>query len=610
MKADRDFIKEKIENESITSPDSLDIERILNSDNKSTVKLRKSSKIKRIVSLVACFAILIVSVFSVNTILNDKEHKVAIQDGIQTFNNYDEIEDKIKDIQKQYEPYYFEIDGNVGFGIADTIKGTEAFSDITAQSSTEFSKTNIQVEGIDEADVVKTDGKYIYFIDSANEAVSIFSVDGENVEEISKIKTGKVENGYLREIYLNNNRLIIIRDSYNNKTITFVYDVTDKENPKKEYTHSQSGNYVSSRMVNNYLYLITNYSADDEAPIPKVNSKRIGYDSIYAFENATTSEYIVASAIDISALESDEIKTKAVLGGGSDIYCSKDNIYVVCNKQNISALIKNQYDEIIIDDSVIRNSRETSIAKISYDKLNLNVMSTVTFDGTINNQYSMNEKDGYFYVAVTAQKDDKDINYLYVFDEGLKQVSRLDGFARNEHIEAVRYIGDYAYVITFEQTDPLFIIDLKNPKEPKITGSVKIDGFSTSLLPIDEKTLLGVGNCTKVNEFDGIEVNGIKLALFDISNPTKPRILDEYEVVDGWSSAQYDIKGITMFDNNVVIPINENGAGGLLKVSINNGKFTEKKRYEDRHEFERAVRINNYLYGVSTFSCWVEPFKL
>lgn len=600
MKAIRDYIREQIENENIISPSSLDIDKILENDNKPVIKLRKNNNSKRILSLVACFVILVASVFGVNTALNDKEHKVISQNGIQSFSSYNEIEDKIKAIRKQNEGFGYYIEESYG------IKGDGIESDVQNVSSTEFSKTNIQVDGIEEADIVKTDGKYIYFIDSSNEAVSICSVDGEKVEEISKIKTGKVEDGCLDEIYLNNDRLIIIRINYDNETVVLIYDVSDKKNPKKEYTYTQSGFYVSSRMVNDYLYIVTDYTVYDNAFIPKVNDKKIACYDICAFENANTSGYVVASAIDTNNFEANKIKTKAILGGGSEIYCSKDNIYVVCEKSNML-----KYGVMADTDiASVNNSRETTIAKISYDKLNLNVMTTVTLDGSINNQYSMNEKNGYFYVAVTGQEDNKDINYLYVYDENLKQVSKLDGFAKDEHIEAVRYIGDYAYVITFEQTDPLFIIELKNPKQPKIAGSVKIDGFSTSLMPIDENTLLGVGNCTKINEFDGVEVNGIKLALFDISNPTEPKVLDEYEIKDSWSSAQYDIKGITMFDNNVVIPLSENEKGGLLKVSFDNGKFTEKKRFEDEHEFERAVRINNYLYGVSTFSCLVEAFNM
>ena len=168
---------------------------------------------------------------------------------------------------------------------------------------------------------------------------------------------------------------------------------------------------------------------------------------------------------------------------------------------------------------------------------------TATIDGSVNNQFSMDESHGYFKVAVTEYVGEEDTNNLYVMDENMKIVGSVRNFAPGEHIEAVRYIKDKAYVITYQETDPLFIIDLKDPTNPVIEGHVKITGFSTLLVPADEDHLLGLGFSTEENEF-GEATDGVKLSLFDISDPLQPAVADFREFSGMDSEVQYNHKAL------------------------------------------------------------------
>jgi uncharacterized secreted protein with C-terminal beta-propeller domain len=208
----------------------------------------------------------------------------------------------------------------------------------------------------------------------------------------------------------------------------------------------------------------------------------------------------------------------------------------------------------------------------------------------------MNEKDGYFRVATS----DDNGNNLFVFDSELNEVGKVTGFAKGESIRAVNYLGDMAYVITYEQTDPLFVIDLSNPSAPEIKGSVEITGFSSNLVFVDENTILGVG-------YD--DTWGIKLALFDVSNPTSPKVLDSYVMENAYSNAQSNYKAIVVNRDKGYFAIDYNKTstddystvtGGLI-INVENGKINITNNYKlntgDNCSYaQRLTYINDTIY--------------
>lgn len=247
-------------------------------------------------------------------------------------------------------------------------------------------------------------------------------------------------------------------------------------------------------------------------------------------------------------------------------------------------------------------SAKTQIVKFSLNGGAPEFSADTEIDGFINNQFSMDEKDGYFRVATTIYGNEIK-NALYIFDEKLNAVGEITGFAKNEDIKAVRYVKDTAYVITFENTDPLFVIDLSNPTAPEIKGSVEITGFSSQLVPVDEDTILGIGEEHIENS------NALKLALFDVSDPEKPEVLDSELITSSWSEAQHNHKALIFNQNKSYYAIpysryssdytySENYA---LTFEIQNNDIVITNNFKcntiESFENNRCVYVDNYIYS-------------
>ena len=201
--------------------------------------------------------------------------------------------------------------------------------------------------------------------------------------------------------------------------------------------------------------------------------------------------------------------------------------------------LKQKYQDIS------KELEKTVIHKIALDdgKLEYKTFSEVT--GKVLNQFSMDEYNGYFRIATTKNRawsrfeewDKKSYNNLYVLDENLKQVGALENLAEDERIYSVRFMQNRAYMVTFKQMDPLFVIDLADPKNPKVLGKLKIPGYSDYLHPYDDTTLIGLGKDTSESEWGGVKVKGLKLSLFDVADVSNPKEIDVYVMGDSGSDS-------------------------------------------------------------------------
>ncbi|MBE6742227.1 MAG: hypothetical protein E7570_08005 [Ruminococcaceae bacterium] len=635
---DFDFIASKFEEENIKAPEALSEERIkeklengVSADKIVKLKSNKKRIVLPLVSVAAAIALIVVSVSAVSHYgekelksTDNKKNNTEItqsNDDIIYFASYDEIntlmEEKNALIEEGESPTmrygFFAKNYSAEKGMT-----MEAADGASASSSSSYSETYKQVETVDEADIVKTDGEYIYYICDYKPVIRIYEAENGKTKMLSNIELEK--DTLPREMYIKDNRLVVVSgvDSYDykkgssSKTVVYTYNIEDKSKPKKEYEYSQSGYYTSSRMIGECVYVISNhtnnyYVKNDFIPCATAKDgkfSQIPVEDICAIKDSEDSSYTVIGAMDIKN-GNEAKKAKAVIGSGSDVYCNENNLFVAGRSYEYK------------NDSY---KTKSTVIKCSLDKTDMKLVATGKVEGIINNQFSMDEKNGYFRIAATTQtKDGKDINVLYVLDEELKEVGKVDSFAKNEHIEAVRYIGDMAYVITYEQTDPLFIIDLSNPKKPKILGEVKISGFSTLLHPIDENTLLGIGYSTEENEF-GEATDGLKLALFDISNPSKPKVIGEKELSGIDSQAQYNHKALMQNREKgyFAVPISyydedadEFGEGALV-FSVKNGEIKiNKKHLSDKiEEASRCVYIDDYIYIVDTFNAEIDSFAM
>ena len=513
-------------------------------------------------------------------------------DGIRTFESYSQIEEVLAGIEEEQPILY--MNGETGLAEAN---GMEAAVEDTATKS--VSDTYVQVEGIDEADIIKTDGRYIYFVSSLGYDVLIDRVSEGAAEEVTILT--EEETGIAAEyLYLSDDRLVIIGTESSGGgsiyetpqgiiTAAGIYDVTDPADPQLIGRYRQSGGYIASRLSGGRLYLVTNdhLNLGKDRIVPSAgmdkNYAKLKPEEVSCFPEPYTRAYIVAGTVDIQKSKgSIASHTKALLGASEDIYCTDSRMYFMCSR-------------------IKETGEQTDIIRADLSKGSVDFAAAGSVRGHLLNQFAMDEKDGYLRVAATAFVKDKDVNYLYVLDDKLKTCGKVKGFAPGEEIKAVKYVGDTAYVITYEQTDPLFVIDLTDPEAPQIKGSAEITGFSSLLLPQGDGTLLGIGSATEEGEFGEVET-GLKFALFDITDPLKPQVLDSREYTSLQSDVQYDHKALTVNREKgwYAVPYFswEDGSGGVLQIEPEDGEIKERNHLRSEYGIARCVYIGDYIYGL------------
>ena len=291
---------------------------------------------------------------------------------------------------------------------------------------------------------------------------------------------------------------------------------------------------------------------------------------------------------------------------------------------SIDAKAKNVYDAY----SHMSYGEDTKILKFNLNSGKINFKAEANVEGGINNQFSMDEHNGYFRIATTIGKtynmDESTSNSLYVLDENLKEVGRIDGLAKAEKIYSVRYVGDRAYVVTFKEIDPLFVIDLSNPKNPKVLGELKIPGYSTYLHPYDDNHIIGFGYDTKANTWNtGVVNDGLKMAMFDITDLSNPKEMFTVKIGDNRTRSELANNHKALLfskeKNLIAFPVTsyENGKtqykAQVYDIDLNKG-FTLRGEIEHKGEditsgaytyrynyynIDRILYSNNMFYTVS-----------
>lgn len=203
---------------------------------------------------------------------------------------------------------------------------------------------------------------------------------------------------------------------------------------------------------------------------------------------------------------------------------------------------------------IAQEMQKTVIHKIGMDRFALTYFSKAEVPGRLLNQFSMDEFGDRFRIATTSEVFTPQgsilHNNVYVLDKNLKVVGNLEKIAPKETIYSARFMGDRLYLVTFQRIDPFFVIDLSEDK-PKILGELKMPGYSNYLHPYDEDHIIGIGKETKENKWGGVEVLGVKVALFDVSDVNNPRTVDVFMIGDRTTDSEilWDHKAL-LFDKN------------------------------------------------------------
>ncbi|MEM2892880.1 MAG: beta-propeller domain-containing protein [Candidatus Bathyarchaeia archaeon] len=454
--------------------------------------------------------------------------------------------------------------GSISFGQALSAKT------MAIPEASDYSVTNIQVEGVDEADFVKTDGKYIYLVADSS-IVIVRAYPPEKAEVLSRISL----NRSVGEIFLNGDRLaVLLREKlphyvftswrliaprFETSTIVKIFDISDRAHPVEERSIEVDGYYVSSRMIGEYIYLVTvqpAYLNCSDVVIPKIRTRElvvtIPVSSIY-YANYTDSSYAYTNIFSMSLLDPGKpLNHESLLVGASScIYVSTSHIYITVPR----------YEQMGSG-----RVEKTSIYRIGIEGGKIIYMAGGVVPGWVLNQFSMDEFNGYFRIATTIGRywgeAVRPRNNVYILNSSLGIVGRLEGLAPGEEIYSARFMGSRCYLVTFKKVDPLFVLDLSDPANPKVLGRLKIPGYSNYLHPYDDSHLIGIGKETVEAEGGGFAwYQGVKISLFDISDVENPKELAKYEVGDRGtdSPALRDHKALLLIRSRsmLVLPILE-----------------------------------------------------
>lgn len=454
----------------------------------------------------------------------------------------------IERIQKKSERRFFDIKGSVE---KSTTTNT---ADIAGGN--DFSKTNTQVDGVDEADIIKTDGKYMYQLTGDEFIVSQISpankmkvVYRETLsQQLKNYESLSFDNA---ELYVDEKYAILIGNHYGNDkeqympyTKARIYELNNRIDIKMVREVTLKGNYQTSRKINNHLYFITNDTPMDistfhrDTIVPtyqdSLHNKKetpIPWNNIYYLQNSQDLSFLNIASLDISD-SSKKLNVQSLFGNADTVYASEKNLYIAKENRKSSP---NRFRTMAID--IARTQADdTDILKFSFEKDNVSFVAKGNVKGSLLNQFSMDEYDNHLRVATTlpsSEQNKVNVNQLSVLDTNMKTVGNIKNIAPDETIYSVRFIGNRGYMVTFKRVDPLFVLDLQNPKEPKILGKLKIPGYSDYLHPYDENHIIGIGKeAVESKAGDFTFAQGIKLALFDITDVENPIEKFKYTIGD------------------------------------------------------------------------------
>lgn len=427
----------------------------------------------------------------------------------------------------------------------------------------DYSTTNLQEKNVDEADIVKTDGNYIYYI--SRDTLYVVKNTNGKMEKLSEIN----DIPYTRDMYLKGDKLVLVGEEesknpneYKPVTSVVVYDIKDRNNLKKIGSTYISGYNSSTRLIGDNLYVITgdsfnliydeNEKKDNNAKIrgdviwpphvgkPSLDPKSVNLKKLIYFPSNPDSQISRITSYNIS---NSTRKDSQYMGYQDLLYMSEKNAYVSYTKY--TPMGGNYFDYKL----------STTIVRFTLNNGDIKYSGNAEVEGTLLNQFSLSEANDTLFVAYNSRTDKVQDNSVSSFDENLVNIGNITGIASGERIYSTRFAGNMLYMVTFKDVDPLFAIDISNPTNMKTLGYLKMPGYSTYLHPYKDGKLIGFGQDTKVNKYGNTINDGFKMALFDMSNPLDIKILDEVLLGDRGSSSplEYDHKAImTDLKNDII----------------------------------------------------------
>ena len=523
-----------------------------------------------------------------------------------------------------------------GTSTIDYATNVEESIKTTGTTKRDYSTTNIQVENVDEADITKTDGNYIYSI-SDNKVIITDVRDANNIKIVAKIE--EVDNNIPEDLMLYNDKLVVISAKMdtlnyykNNNTMVEIYDITDKTNPSLVKDYELLEPYYTSRCIDNQLYVISSgYLRKENDKIItyyKENSttKEIKLDNIKYLKDIQTNKQTLISSIDLNDTNKDVV-VGSYLIDISNAYVSENSIYLLNQKYKYNGDVPPVSSifgpEGIIGAFTYQNKHEKTGYYTDIYKFDILKDGTIKYkaktkiEGKTINQYSLDEKNGHLRVALY----DNEGTRVVILNEKLNEIGRTENLAKGEKMYSSRFMGNKVYLVTYKTIDPLFVIDLSNEESPKVLGKLKIPGYSEYLHPYDENHIIGIGMETeeiinrdstgKVRSTTA-RVTGMKMALFDVSNVESPKQISSVVIGDSrTTSAILTNPKALLFSKEkqlIAIPVNNYAEDFELQTGIEDyatvieSYKNYKKNYVAEGYFVYNINVENgfNLKGVIT----------
>lgn len=463
----------------------------------------------------------------------------------------------------------------------------------------DYSGTNVQVAGIDELDSMKTDGSYLYLA-SAQDVAIVRAVPAGDLAVVARVPaavprdaSANVSDAWVAGLFVLDDRLIVVASSgyyrydygmgvptltnsvapslvapwgaYGGETLVSVYGIEDPTHPNLLETYEVSGTVVTGRLIPPFVYLVISepvLQVNGTYLIPSACDDRgcetLPPESIY-YDPSANEAGSFSNLLAFDAVTGHQNLLSVVTGYTSTVYMSFDALYLTYTKWNAVSP-----GPVFFGAPTTSSNTWTTIHKVRVNGTAMEAVAHADVPGTLLNQFSLDESKGYLRVFTTVDHWSEDTfsqdNNLYVLNGDLAQVGSLEGIAPGEQIHSTRFVGDRAYLVTFEKIDPLFVIDVSDPTAPRILGELHIPGYSDYLHPLDEDHLLGIGKDTEnATEGDFSWYQGLKIAVFNVSDVTNPVQSTEYIIGDRGTNSDvlYDHKAFLSIPSRglVVLPV-------------------------------------------------------
>lgn len=534
----------------------------------------------------------------------------------------------------------------------------------SAALGSNFSQTNVQVQGVDEGDLVKTDGNFIYVL--AADQLNV--LDAQPARDLSLVSQTQLE-GMPQAMYLLGNRVTVISQVYEGgpipidgsilqgtgavanfalpamvRTKVTVFDVTDRTAPREVQATYLDGNFIESRAVGSQVYVIVqNYVGSVAAPqvitegnmsryeteaefrarmagqdftgkLPQYYTRPIaGQPPVAAGKLAPTNKtyrpdvpgdasLVSVAVFDVNGSTSAPSDVISLVGSyATTVFASANNLY----------LLTPHYAD--------NGDESTTITRLALAGGRIRLAAAGEADGHVLNRFSADENSGFFRLATTERLGPNTSNNLTVFttENGiLTPVGVVEDLARGEPLRSARFLGDRGYLVTFEQVDPLFVLDLADPTAPRVTGELVVPGFSNYLQPTDATHLLGIGR-----DVDPAtrRIISLQVSLFDVADPRAPKLLSRYAVAPGtwsWSEGEYDAHAVGYYPESRVLALPIQGYRTdtwqyesdlwVFQVDAAAG-FNLLGRVKHDTSVRRSLRIGDTLFSVSEDRVQAQP---